>query len=45
MYTICLVDDERGIAEGIRFLLKESGQDVKVIGIAGDGREGMKMIL
>ncbi|WP_321003135.1 helix-turn-helix domain-containing protein [Eisenbergiella porci] len=45
MFTICLVDDERGIAEGIRFLLEASGQEVEVIGIAGDGREGMKMIL
>lgn len=45
MNTIVLVDDELGIAEGIRFLLEKSGMDIHVIGIAGDGREGMKMIL
>ncbi len=44
MYTIVLVDDERGIAEGIRFLLGESGLDICVTGIAGDGYEGIRLI-
>lgn len=45
MYTIVLVDDERGIAEGIRFLLEESEADIQVVGIAGDGYEGGRLIL
>lgn len=45
MNTIVLVDDELGIAEGIQYLLEKSGMDIKVTGIAGDGCEGMKMIL
>ena len=43
MFTILLVDDERGISEGLRFILQSAGKDWKIAGIAEDGQEGFEM--
>ena len=41
---ILLVDDERGIAEGLSILLMQTGQPWEIVGIAEDGEQGIRMV-
>lgn len=41
---ILLVDDERGIAEGLSILLSAMGQPWEIVGIAEDGEQGIAMV-
>ena len=45
MFTILLVDDERGISEGLQFILQSAGRDWEIAGIAEDGQEGFEMAM
>lgn len=45
MVRILLVDDERGIAEGVQFILEAASSDWEVVGIAEDGQEGIEMAM
>ncbi len=41
---ILLVDDERGIAEGLSILIKNMNQSWEIVGIADDGKQGIEMV-
>lgn len=41
---ILLVDDERGIAEGLSILLSAMGRPWEIVGIAEDGEQGIAMV-
>ncbi len=45
MFTILLVDDERGISEGLQFILQSAGEEWEIAGIAEDGQEGFDMAM
>lgn len=44
MYTMVLVDDEKGIIEGLKVIIQRYLPLCKVIGCANDGIEGIKMV-
>lgn len=45
MFKILLVDDERGISEGLQFILQSAGEEWEIAGIAEDGQEGFEMAM
>jgi len=44
MYTVVLVDDEKGIIEGLTVIIHKYLPQCKVIGCAYDGREGVEIV-